>query len=259
MMGGMKKLFLFLFLISCTQTQFKNPVFNGTFIVHDPHMDFFVRLTPEAFIHKDFSYKETVPVQLVSDTGNSITLKLKDAYMTLNIVDTTSDHCGVQAFISNGIASRVHELTASIPCKEDTPLPRRRPKFFFKDAPIADHPVNPVFRNKSLVGFNELSDGHTSDFGPFPSFLSKSRNNLVMENYFRKLCHIIDNTKKTLVLECMGDPANIVSVNWPRLYRPKIDYKWHAIALEELDLKRPDVPFWEPLEQSIYLLPKQNP
>lgn len=258
MMGGMKKLFLFLFLISCTQTQFKNPVFNGTFIVHDPHMDFFVRLTPEAFIHKDFSYKTTVPVQLVSDTGNSITLKLEDAYMTLNIVDTTSDHCGVQAFISNGIASRVHELTASIPCKEDTPLPRRRPKFFFKDAPIADHPVNHLLNKKSVTYFLDNDGFIPSSRGPLPSLLTKIRDNLFIENHSLKLCHIIDNRKKTLVLECMEPHGNIVLVRWPRLYRSKISRDRDSVSLEELNLKRPDVPFWEPSDDWMDFLPRKN-
>ncbi len=194
----MKKLFLFLFLISCTPTRFKNPVFNEPLTLIRAKEDYLYTLSPQTVdnFHISSIFDGKINFMEAGDSYVSYNQE-NQSKLTFRIVGSTDTQCLIQAIVENTGFLHTYDLTAPIPCPHAKFFPKQEQRWFYKRA---SGPINPDFFTPVALLFG---DKERQPFFTQEGDLYR----MAMEfDFYPDICQLIYNTPQEVLFECAPYP-----------------------------------------------------
>ena len=189
----MKKLFLFLFLLSCTPTRFKNPVFNEPLTLTGAKEDYLYTLSPQTVdnfymypvLNGKISFMEAGDNYVSYNQGNQ-------SKLTFRIVGSTDTQCLIQAIVENTGFLHTYDLTAPIPCPHAKFFPKQGQRWFYKRA---SGPINPDF-------FTPVAFYGDKERQPFFTQEGDLYRMAIEFDHYPDICQLIQNTPQEVLFEC---------------------------------------------------------
>lgn len=197
----MKKLFLFLFLLSCTPTRFKNPVFNEPLTLTGAKEDYLYTLSPQTvdnfymypILNGKISFMEAGDNYVSYNQGNQ-------SKLTFRIVGSTDTQCLIQAIVENTGFLHTYDLTAPIPCPHAKFFPKQGQRWFYKRA---SGPINPDF-------FTPVAFYGDKERQPFFTQEGDLYRMAIEFDHYPDICQLIQNTPQEVLFECAPYPNDYI-------------------------------------------------
>ena len=194
----MKKLFLFLFLLSCTPTRFKNPVFNEPLTLIGAKEDYLYTLSPQTVdnFHISSIFDGKINFMEAGDSYVSYNQE-NQSKLTFRIVGSTDTQCLIQAIVENTGFLHTYDLTAPIPCPHAKFFPKQEQRWFYKRA---SGPINPDFFTPVALLFGD------KERQPFFTQEGDLYRMAIEFDHYPDICQLIYNTPQEVLFECAPYP-----------------------------------------------------